>query len=123
VEVDKQKAGENPMNAKKRTSLDAVFGADEISPARANEKRLKRPQPAEAAPQSTAEHEVGQGRASPARKRPGITQQTAYLPDPVYEQLRRLGFEEKRKMHTYLMEGVDRVFADRGLPAIKDLIK
>jgi hypothetical protein len=111
------------MNAKKRTSLDAVFSADETSPTRTNEKPLKRPQPAQGATQSTAEEELGRGRATPARKRPGITQQTAYLPDPVYEQLRRLGFEEKRKMHTYLLEGLDRVFADRGLPAIKDLVK
>jgi hypothetical protein len=57
----------------------------------------------------------GQGR------RPGIKQQTAYLPEPVYEQLRRLAFEERRKMHDYIMEGLDRVFRDRGLASITEL--
>jgi hypothetical protein len=40
---------------------------------------------------------------------------------PVYEQLRRLAFEERRKMHQLLMEGLDRVFRDRGLPGLADL--
>jgi hypothetical protein len=120
--MDKQEAGENPMNAKKRTSLDAVFGADETLPDRTAEKTSKGARPAEAAMQTAAEREQDRGRGAP-RKRPGITQQTAYLPHPVYEQLRRLGFEEKRKMHSYLLEGLDRVFADRGLPTIKDLLR
>ena len=54
-------------------------------------------------------------------KRPGIKQQTAYLALPVYEQVRRLAFEENTKMHTLLMEGLDRVFKDRGLPSIAEL--
>jgi len=55
------------------------------------------------------------------RRRPHVRQQTVYLPLPVYEQLRRLAFEERVKMHTLLMEGLDRVFADRGLPSIAEL--
>jgi hypothetical protein len=43
------------------------------------------------------------------------------LPLAVHEQLRKLAFEEDRKMHDYLVEGLDRVFADRGLPAVKNL--
>ena len=54
-------------------------------------------------------------------RRPGIKQQTAYLPLPVYEQLRHLAFDEKVKMHALLMEGLDRVFADRGLLSIAEL--
>lgn len=53
-------------------------------------------------------------------KRP-IKQQTVYLPIEVYEQLRRLAFEERVKMHTLLMEGLDRVFLDRGLPSLEDI--
>ena len=87
---------------KKRTSLDSVFGSSKP----------------EITPQQTIATELTPSRQS---KRPGIKQQTAYLPEPVYEQLRRLGFEEKRKMHTYILEGLDRVFADRGLPSIKDI--
>ena len=33
------------------------------------------------------------------------------------------GFEERRKMHDYLMEGLDLVFEKRGLPAIAELLK
>lgn len=79
---------------KKRTSLDAVFG--------------KGPEPETSLPESK-------------KKRPHVVQQTAYLPPEVYEQLRRLAFDERRKMHSYLIEGLERVFADRGLPSIKEL--
>jgi hypothetical protein len=47
---------------------------------------------------------------------------TAYLPKAVHEQLRELAFTERKKMHDYLIEGLDRVFQNRGLKSIKDLI-
>ena len=50
-----------------------------------------------------------------------MKQQTVYLPLPVYEQLRRLAFEERVKMHQLLMEGLDRVFQARGLPGLREL--
>jgi hypothetical protein len=53
--------------------------------------------------------------------RPGVKQQTAYLKLPVYEQLRRLAFEERRKMHDYIIEGLDLVFRKRGLPGIEEM--
>lgn len=53
--------------------------------------------------------------------RRSVRQQTVYLPIPVYEQLRRLAFEERVKMHALLMEGLDRVFRDRGLPGLAEL--
>ena len=56
-------------------------------------------------------------------KRPGKKQLTAYLPFPVYEQLRVLGFEERKKLHDYLMEGLDKVFAERGLQSIEELTR
>lgn len=56
-----------------------------------------------------------------ASQRPDVKQQTVYLPLPVYEQLRRLAFEERVKMHQLLMEGLDRVFRDRGLPPLGEL--
>jgi hypothetical protein len=80
---------------RKRTSLDVILGTAEPAPA---------PEPA----------------AAPAR-RPSVKQQTVYLPLPVYEQLRRLAFEERRRMHELLMEGLDRVFRDRGLPGLAEL--
>jgi hypothetical protein len=54
-------------------------------------------------------------------KRPGIRQQTAYLPEAVYQQLRKLAYEEEAKMHDYLMHGLDLVFKEKGLKAIDEL--
>ena len=91
------------MVNKKRTSLDAVLGLH------AGEQRDERL----GVPESPPQH---------ARtRRAGIKQQTAYLPHTVYEQLRKLAFEERRKMHDYILEGLDRVFHDRGLPSIVEL--
>jgi hypothetical protein len=81
-----------------------------------NAVRDKPEQPVRLAPVETQPQE----RAGESR-RPNVKQHTAYLPLAVHEQLRKLAFEENRKMHDYLVEGLDRVFADRGLPAVKDL--
>jgi Antitoxin-like ribbon-helix-helix len=91
---------------RKRTSLSEVLGP------RAEEISTPHPVSANAA-----------GNGPRGGKRPGVKQQTAYLPEAVYEQLRRLAFEERRKMHDYLMEGLDLVFEKRGLPAIPELLK
>ena len=56
-------------------------------------------------------------------KRPKVKQQTAYLPLPVYEQLRIVAFEERKKMHDYIIEGIDLIFKARGLPSIKEISK
>lgn len=89
--------------SKKRTTLDAVFS-----------KQSAVFQPPSASLAETTP-------ATPS-KRTGVKQQTAYLPDSVHEQLRRLAFEERAKMHDYLMEGLDLVFAKRGLPSIGELL-
>lgn len=52
-----------------------------------------------------------------------IKRQTVYLPEPVYEQIRTLAFQERRKMHDYLIEGLDLVFKNRGLKSIDQLTK
>jgi hypothetical protein len=83
--------------SRKRTSLEAILGSPEP--------------PARAAPEA------------PAARRPRVKQQTVYLPLPVYEQLRRLAFEERCRMHQLLMEGLDRVFRDRGLPDRDELAR
>src|SRR5690348_14479211 len=48
---------------------------------------------------------------------------SVYLSEPVHEQLRTLAFNERLKMHDYLMEGLDMVFRQRGLPSIAELEK
>ena len=88
--------------SRKRTSLSAVLATAEDAPASAP---------------ATVEQIPDRG----AGRRPGLKQQTAYLPEPVYEQLRALAFEERRKMHDLLMEGLDMVFKQRGLRSIEDL--
>ena len=57
----------------------------------------------------------------PTRAKP--VQQTAYLPPQVHEQLRHLAHEERVKMHDLLLEGLDLVFKERGLPSIEELKK
>jgi hypothetical protein len=91
------------MANKKRTSLDAVLGlhAGEL--------------------QDEGFGDTSPPPQQPRTRRAGIKQQTAYLPHPVYEQLRKLAFEERRKMHDYILEGLDRVFRDRGLLSLAEL--
>ena len=59
--------------------------------------------------------------------RPGqrthVKQLTLYLPHSVYRQLRELAFHEEKRMHSLLMEGLDRVFADRGARSIEQLTR
>lgn len=87
---------------KKRTSLDTMLGVS-------SEPTMETPQvPSAMALRSNV-------------RRPGIRQQTAYLPEPVYEQLRKLAFEERQRMHHYILEGLDRVFRDRGLASVEEL--
>jgi hypothetical protein len=106
------------MSARKRTSLEAVFGADELPPAtpsmQGRKVRLEAPA-SDVAPEAELQERGGDS------KRPNVKQHTAYLALAVHEQLRKLAFEENRKMHDYLIEGLDRVFADRGLPTVADL--
>ena len=90
---------------KKRTSLDAVL---EETPSVAELESTWRKDPSNKTEKTSG-------------NRRGIKQQTAYLAVPVYEQVRRLAFEEKTKMHTLLMEGLDWVFKNRGLPSIAEL--
>jgi hypothetical protein len=83
----------------KRTSLDSLTEL----------KQTKRPE------LSQNEAPVGE------KKRPLVKQQTAYLPVAVYRQLRELAFLEERKMHDYLLQGLDLVFQEKGLKSIADL--
>ena len=107
------------MSAKKRTSLDSVFGVEELPKAVPQRARTQKVKPEPLAAHSTIETPRNERGGDP--KRPAVKQHTAYLPHAVHEQLRKLAFEENRKMHDYLIEGLDRVFADRGLPAVKDI--
>jgi hypothetical protein len=107
------------MSKRKRTSLDAIFSeaAEEV-----------RPPAASAAP--IDDRREAPPRGEPAGERPRRRsfedqhkKQSVYLAEPVWEQLRKLAFDERRRMHDYLMEGLDSVFRKRGLPSIAELEK
>jgi hypothetical protein len=92
--------------SRKRTSLEAL---------------LQPPPAAAEAPVHVLKPEASAAAEGEGRGRRAIKQQTVYLPLPVYEQLRRLAFDERVKMHSLLMEGLDRVFRDRGLRSLEEL--
>ena len=44
-----------------------------------------------------------------------------YLPEPVYEALRTIAFEERLKIHDVVLEGIDMALRRRGYPSIENL--
>ena len=71
-------------------------------------------------PQETAAATVTPQAAS-APGAPETVRYTAYLPRPVYRQLKELAFTHDRKMHEFVLEGLDLVFREHGLRSIHDL--
>jgi hypothetical protein len=65
----------------------------------------------------------GSAPARPASRwsRPGIKHTSVYLPETAYEALRRVAFDERRKIHDLLIEGVELALRKRGYPALADL--
>ncbi len=64
------------------------------------------------------------GDAGAARKppeRPSIVHSSLYLPEPVYEALRKIAFEERIKIHDVVLEGIDLALRRRGYTSIKSL--
>ena len=44
-----------------------------------------------------------------------------YLPEGVYEALRKVAFDERVKIHDLVIEGIDGVLRRRGLPSVETL--
>jgi hypothetical protein len=44
-----------------------------------------------------------------------------YLPEAVYEALRKIAFEERVKIHDVVLEGIDLALRRRGYPSIEAL--
>ncbi len=64
------------------------------------------------------------GATSAARtptERPSIVHSSLYLPEPVYEALRKIAFEERLKIHDLVLEGIDTMLRRRGYPSIDSL--
>ena len=102
----------------KRTSVDAVFGTEKLPQAGKQNHLGNSSEPLEPI---EAKAEIQEQERGGESKRPSVKQHTAYLPIPVHEHLRKLAFEENRKIHDYLIESLNRLFADRGLPSVEDV--
>jgi hypothetical protein len=65
----------------------------------------------------------GSATAKPAGRwaRPDIKNTSVYLPEAAYEALRQVAFDERRKIHDLLMEGVELALKKRGYPALADM--
>jgi hypothetical protein len=53
--------------------------------------------------------------------RPDVVHTSCYLPAAAYEALRKAAFDERRKIHDLLMEGVELVLKKRGYPSLADM--
>lgn len=74
-----------------------------------------------AEPQKPQDKQPAPPQALPAAGAPETVRYTAYLPRPVYRQLKELAFTHDRKMHEFVLEGLDLVFREHGLRSIHDL--
>ena len=65
----------------------------------------------------------GSASAKPAGRwsRPDIKHTSVYLPEAAYEALRQVAFDERRRIHDLLMEGVELALKKRGYPALADM--
>ena len=61
------------------------------------------------------------GAARTQTERPSIVHTSLYLPEPVYEALRKIAFEERLKIHDVVLEGIDLALRRRGYPSIEGL--
>lgn len=107
--------------AKKRTSLDSLFS----EPKTEIKETIEITETSEVSSkvENIVEKSAKVKKEVETPKENKIVKQTVYLPNQVYEQLRLLAFEERKKMHDYLVEGLDRVFKNRGLKSFSELNK
>jgi hypothetical protein len=64
---------------------------------------------------------VATGAARTQIERPSIVHSSLYLPEAVYESLRRIAFDERLKIHDIVLEGIDASLRRRGYPSIENL--
>jgi hypothetical protein len=59
-------------------------------------------------------------RSTPTERQP-VIHSSLYLPEPVYEALRKVAFDERIKIHDLAIEGINAVLRRRGLPTVDAL--
>ena len=60
-------------------------------------------------------------RGSAPAKPAGRKHTSVYLPEAAYEALRQVAFDERRKIHDLLLEGVELALKKRGYPTLADM--
>jgi hypothetical protein len=61
------------------------------------------------------------GAARTPTERSSIVHSSLYLPEPVYESLRKIAFDERIKIHDLVLEGIDAALRRRGYPSVESL--
>ena len=61
------------------------------------------------------------GAARKQTERPSTVDSSLYLPEPVYEALRKIDFGEQLKIHDVVLDGIDIALRPRGYPSIEGL--
>jgi hypothetical protein len=69
----------------------------------------------------TRRHAGATGAVRKQTERLSIVHTSLYLPEPVYEALRKIAFEERLKIHDVVLEGIDLALRRRGYPSIERL--
>jgi hypothetical protein len=70
---------------------------------------------------TTSKRHDAPGMARTETERPSIVHSSQYLPEPVYEALRRIAFEERLKIHDVVLDGIDAALRRRGYPPLEVL--
>jgi hypothetical protein len=76
---------------------------------------------AKRSPLPTPKRSAATGTAGKQTERPSIIHSSLYLPEPVYEALRKIAFDERLKIHDVVLEGIDAALRRRGYPSIESL--
>jgi hypothetical protein len=61
------------------------------------------------------------GAARKQSERPAIVHTSIYLPESVYEALRKIAFDERVKIHDLVLEGIGAALRGRGYPSVEKL--
>ncbi|SER02448.1 hypothetical protein SAMN05216548_11082 [Faunimonas pinastri] len=96
-----------------KPNLKSIVAASQPIPLHGESSVVRLQTATEAAPQDKAKTTLKQ-RAK---------QLSVYLEPPVYDQLRDLAYTERSKIHTLMLEALDMLFTQRGVPSIRELEK
>jgi hypothetical protein len=69
----------------------------------------------------TPRHSRATSAARKSPERASIVHSSLYLPEPVYEALRKIAFKERLKIHDVVLEGIDLALRRRGYSSVEKL--